>query len=138
MIFSFKKLPLVLACATLIGAYPGVSSAFSITGDDKTKVDIYGYIKADARYDVNENLGNKSPAADINAVNATGLAPTTANQTDGHFNMTMQQTRLGLNFSQGTDSGDIAAKLEGDWASGGGLPMPFGFGMLTWSITAYW
>jgi hypothetical protein len=115
-----NKLRMAIAAvsATAVVGFSGAAAAFTINGGDNTKLDIYGYIKADARYDVNENLGDKSPAANISAV-STSDTVNTADLTNGHFNMTAQQTRLGLNFTQGTDSGDVKAKFEGDWASGG-------------------
>lgn len=115
---KLNKLCLAIAATGLVAGYTTAASAFTITGGDNTKVDIYGYVKADVRYDFGQNLNPgpdySSPAADFPQIKPTG-----ADGTNGHLNFTSQQTRLGFNFTQGTDMGDVKAKLEGDWASGG-------------------
>ena len=112
---KLNKLCLAIAATGLVAGYTTAASAFTITGGDNTKVDIYGYVKADVQYDLGESLGT-GPAADIGSVLTTPASK--ASQTNGHLNFTTAQTRLGFNFTQGTDMGDVKAKLEGDFAPG--------------------
>ena len=115
-----------LLIATAIAAATASSMASAITVQDgNSKLNIYGYIKGDARYSFKNNIyDGGDPAADIGKVIAGGKAvdgstPTGADQTNGHLNFTAQQTRLGFDFNQATSEGDVHAVLEGDFASGG-------------------
>ena len=112
---KLNKLCLAIAATGLVAGYTAAASAFTITGGDNTKVDMYGYIKADLHYDLGEQLGT-GPAASIGKVLTTPAS--SADETNGHLNFTAAQTRLGFNFTQGTDEGNVNAKLEGDFAPG--------------------
>ncbi len=109
---------LLIATAIAAATASGSASAFSLQ-DGQTKMDIYGYVKADIYYDFNQQLSTAGGTPTVWTPDIITTAPANASQTDGHLNFTSQQTRLGFNFTQGTDMGDVHAKIEGDWASGG-------------------
>lgn len=109
---------LLIATAIAAATASGAASAFSLQ-DGQTKMDIYGYIKADVYYDLNQALTSPGGSPAVWPADIITHSPTTASETNGHTTFTTQQTRLGFNFTQNTDMGAVKAKLEGDWASGG-------------------
>ncbi len=75
----------------------------------RTKVDIYGYAKADFFYDFDYDQG------DLVTVRAIG-EPSRA--TDGKFGATARQTRLGIRTTTQTDFGKLGTQLELDLFGG--------------------
>ena len=75
-----------------------------------TEVTLYGFIRADASYQV------KGPATMFNYINAVPLenTPEEAKQKD-QLRTTANVTRFGLNFKTPTAAGDIGGKLEVDF-----------------------
>jgi len=133
---------LLIATAIAAASASGAASAYSIQ-DGQSKLDIYGYVKADVRYDLGQNL---NPGADykVAAADYPQINPTGVDGTNGHLNFTSDQTRLGFNFTQGSDMGDVHAKLETDMY-GGRLRMRHAYvewqGVLvgqTWSNFTSW
>ena len=109
---------LLIATAIAAATASGAASAFTLQ-DGQTKMDIYGYVKADVYYDFNQQLSTAGGTPTVVPPEIITGSAQNADQTNGHLNFTSQQTRLGFNFTQGTDMGPVTAKLEGDWASGG-------------------
>ncbi|UWQ55077.1 porin [Leisingera caerulea] len=86
--------------------------AGSIPGDFRlggTSVDIYGYVKADFFYDFDFIQGDSA------FVNNTGEP---VNATDGRFDATIRQTRLGIRTSTQTGIGLLQGQLELDLFGG--------------------
>lgn len=73
---------------------------------------LYGYIKLDAAYDTaRTDVGNF----------ARWVVPQPGGEDDDQFNMTANQTRLGVNFSgPSTDEYEVSGKAEIDFYGGGG------------------
>ena len=104
----FKKTPLVTALKriTLCAATTALLTSTSMA--QAVEVKIGGYIKADAIYDLDEDLG---PSLDAAAV-TTGAGATS----DPSFQMHAQQSRLNVTATEG----DVKVFVEGDFFGGGG------------------
>lgn len=98
--------------------------AQAVTGGDKpgsfklpgtnTSVKIGGYVKGDAIYDVNSDLG------DTFAVSAIPADGSTAAEREGHFRAHARQTRVNLQSWTPTEFGEIHTYIEGDFFGTGG------------------
>jgi len=98
----------VTAASALALAAAGAASAATLHAGNTT-VDIYGYVKLDATYDVNQSLGSES-YVNLGDVLANKDAKTAAG-TNGHFNMTARQSRLGFKIQ----NDGVTAVIEGDF-----------------------
>lgn len=92
------------------GDKPG---SFKLPGTD-TSVKIGGYVKADAFYDVNADLGDSFT---FSSIPADG---TPAAEREGNFRAHARQSRITLQSWTPTDMGEIHTYIEGDFFGTGG------------------
>ena len=88
------------------GKSPG---SFVLPGSDTT-ITIYGYVKADLIYDVNEGNGDVFVPEAI----------TTSGNDEPRFRAHARQTRFGIKTSTPTDMGPLKTRFEGDFFGGSG------------------
>lgn len=92
------------------GDQPG---SFKLPGTN-TSVKISGYVKGDAFYDVNADLGDSFAFSSIPAEGST------ADNREGHFRAHARQSRINLQTWTPTDFGEIHTYVEGDFFGTGG------------------
>jgi hypothetical protein len=88
------------------GKSPG---SFVLPGSD-TSITIYGYVKADLIYDVNEGNGDVFVPENIS----------TSGKDEQRFRAHARQTRFGIKTSTPTDMGPLKTRFEGDFFGSGG------------------
>ena len=86
------------AAATVATSIAGAAQAQS------TEIDVYGFVRAEAFYDLDFEQGDTSNIAGLDA----------AAETDGTFNTSVRVSRLGVRATSQTDIGVIGGQLEYD------------------------
>ena len=107
----------VAGVATAAGAdEPGAPPAAQVSQDEKGTLEIYGFAQADAIVDFKQN----NP--DWYDVNRPSRLPNVANQfgQDGHFYLSVRQSRLGVKGEVPTASGPVKGQFEFDMFGVGG------------------
>lgn len=99
--------PSANASAVTAGDTPG---SFKLPGSS-TSVQIGGYIKLDAIYDADQDLGD--------TLFVDGLS-TAGNGSDGHFRMHARESRLFFRTETATEAGKLRTHLEADFFGAGG------------------
>lgn len=101
-------------------------------GENNTSFEIYGYVKADAIYDLDYDLGNT----------IFGLAGIDDDsREDTNFQGIGWETRLGLRTTTPTDYGDLETQIETDFYGSGGGELRLRHATATWNgfrIGKYW
>lgn len=98
MILGPKKQLALAVASTVAAIFAGAAQAQS------TEVDVYGFVRAEAFYDLDFIQGD--------TVNTSGL--NTAEQTDGNFDTSTRVSRLGVRTTTETAIGPISGQLEYD------------------------
>jgi hypothetical protein len=116
----------------LVKKYP--VNAFEIKTDD-AKVDIYGYARLNASYDINEDISKSTGtrSGDFSQVN-TGDAQST--EASGYFGADTVQSRLGIRTSM--DNG-VIVNVEGDFRGGSSGRLRHAYGQYgNWLMGRTW
>lgn len=101
---------LSVGAATLLMASAANAVNFKV---DETSVDIYGYAKLDAIYDVDAKLGNTILRNRIRLDGEEGV--------DGHTTLHAIQSRLGFTTNTAIGGDTLKTNIEGDFYGGGGF-----------------
>ncbi|MEH6560451.1 MAG: DcaP family trimeric outer membrane transporter [Marinobacter sp.] len=115
------RMAIRVAAAVTVFGMAGQASAMKILGDtdhmDDLKgyeIDVYGYARLNASYDINEDISTSTRAGDFSKVN-TGAAEN--NEATGFFGADAFQSRLGV---QATTPQGVKIVVEGDFRGNGG------------------
>lgn len=103
-----NKLRMAIRATAAITAFGMAAQAQAVevsAGD--VNADIYGYARLNATYDINENIAG--PALEGTFTDVSG------SENEGHFAMTANQSRLGVNIGLPQD---VNVKIEGDFYNG--------------------
>jgi|TARA_B110000908_G_scaffold76259_1_gene91783 hypothetical protein len=102
----------IVAAAIAVGASGTVASAqdktFNISPN--TALTFYGFIRAEAFYDLDFEQGDLSLTSELDSLDAT----------DGSFDTSVRTTRFGFRLASETDIGTIGGQLEYDLFGSGG------------------
>ncbi|MGM0954169.1 MAG: DcaP family trimeric outer membrane transporter [Pseudomonadota bacterium] len=94
------------AAVTVLGL-ASQAQAFSFSAGD-VDADMYGYVRANFAYDVDEEVADDSASGSFPTIGAGDVA-------EGHFNASAQQTRVGI---KATNSEGVMINVEGDFFGG--------------------
>lgn len=112
-----KRIFTGLAMTMLLCLFAGVASAveFDVKG---TSVNLGGYIKLMALYDIDGNVDGSIPNGMGDEINAYGVPlDGTANADEDRFSMTARESRLFIKTRTNTNLGIVSTHLEGDYNS---------------------
>lgn len=91
----------------------------------ESSLNVYGYAKLDAIYDVDNKLGN--------SVNRASPRLDKAEGSDGHFDMHAFETRLGFTTETPVAGSILKTNIEGDFYGGGGGELRLRHGYGSWN-----
>jgi hypothetical protein len=109
-----KTMVVSLPALALASALPAGAVTFNATDD--VEASIYGYVRANVSYDIDENIaGNTTGTGNFGALNKDDDADTI----DGHFNIDANQSRWGIKVKHASG---VLVNIESDFATSTGAP----------------